>query len=470
MPKRILILNLPGPVFKSGTRWPSKIKFRKDQIRYYPYPWFMGYAVSLLKKSGLEAKLIDSIAMEWDAEKTNSYISEFKPDYLVCEPTAVSFDSDISFLKSINNRIIKIAVGQFATSEPLKNIEAGFDYVVAGEYEFTLLRLIGDGLIDINVLSREKRQYQMPELLADLDLLPYPERDDTPVKYYNEPSCFGRNIVMVSSRGCRMRCSYCTINNFYGSYGIRARKPSAVVDEMAYLKEKYDFDEIYFDDDNITAKPGHLEAICDEIITRGLKIRWVAMGDALIPVESIDKLAKAGCSMYKFGVEHFDPEVLTAIPKPIKYERVYEIVKRCSKLGIKTHLTFMLGLPYSNFIKDRKMINQVIKINPTAAQFAIATPFPGTYFYKQAKESGWLLKDNIGIYDASGKSAVSYPDYHACKIEENYSYAWRVWRNHIIFSQPKSALFFIAGMARREGLSKTLITAFNYLLNALKGK
>jgi radical SAM superfamily enzyme YgiQ (UPF0313 family) len=115
------------------------------------------------------------------------------------------------------------------------------------------------------------------------------------------------------------------------------------------------------------------------------------------------------------------------------------------------------------------MIDKVIKINPTAAQFAIATPFPGTSFYRQAKDKGWLLKDDIGIYDASGRSAISYPDYSASEIEENFSLAWKVWRNHIIFSQPKSAYFFISGMIKREGLLKTLVTSLNYLVNALKG-
>lgn len=468
MSKKILILNLPGPVFKAGTRWPSKIKFRKDQIRYYPYPWFMGYATSLLKSNGFEARLTDAIAMEWSFDRSLDSVREFKPDYLVCEPTAVSLENDLNFLNSLDKQITRIAVGQFATSVPLKCIELGFDYAITGEYEFSLLELIKNGKLGPNIVSKEKRECVLPDLLQDLDKLPYPERDDTPIEYFNEPSCFGRNIVMVTSRGCRLRCSYCTINNFYGTQGVRCRKAAKVVDEMEFLKGRYKFDEIYFDDDNITAKPGHLEAICDEIISRRIKIRWVCMGDALIPLELIDKLAKAGCSMYKFGVEHFDPDVLKAIPKPINYERVFGIVKRCSKLGVKTHLTFMVGLPHSDPAKDREMIAKVIKINPTAAQFAIATPFPGTAFYQQAKKEGWLLKDDISIYDASGCSAVSYPDYSSNQIEENFRLAWKLWRDHVIFTQPKTAYFFISGMMKREGFVKTLGTSFNYLVNALR--
>ena len=47
---KILILNLPGPVLKSGSRWYNVVKKSSANLKYYPYPWFMGYATSLLKE------------------------------------------------------------------------------------------------------------------------------------------------------------------------------------------------------------------------------------------------------------------------------------------------------------------------------------------------------------------------------------------------------------------------------------
>lgn len=255
---KILILNLPGPVYKAGTRWPSKVKFRKAQIKYYPYPWFMGYAVSLLKANGYVVDFKDAVAMEWSEEQTRQYIDMIKPKYLICEPTAISIENDVSFLKGLNNQIILIAVGQYAISQPYDCIDKGFDYVVIGEYEFSLLSFFNSGSQKLpeNFVSKRKTDYSLPDLI-NLDLLPFPERDDVPIQYYNEPSCYGRNVVMVSSRGCRLDCSYCLIHSFYGKKSIRTRSPAKVVDEMEYLKNNYSFDQIYFDDDNIVAKPGH---------------------------------------------------------------------------------------------------------------------------------------------------------------------------------------------------------------------
>jgi len=464
----ILILNLPGPVYKAGTRWPSKVKFRKAQIKYYPYPWFMGYATSLLKTNGYQVYFKDAVAMEWSEEQTRQYINKLKPKYLICEPTAISIESDVSFLKRLADQIILIAVGQYATNQPYDCIKKGFDYAVIGEYEFPLLEFFNSlgQKLPSNFVSKQKTDYSRGDLV-NVDSLPFPERDDVPIKYYNEPSCYGRNVVMVSSRGCRLDCSYCLIHSFYGKKSIRTRSPESVVDEMEYLKKHYSFDQIYFDDDNIVAKQGHLEAICNEIIKRNLAISWVCMGDALIPLRSIERLAQAGCKMYKFGVEHFDEEVLKAIPKPITFRRVSDLVEECKKNKIKTHLTFMVGLPESTFQKDLDMVKKVIQINPTAVQFAIATPYPGTRFYRKAKEEGWLLKDDLSIYDAAGCPAISYPNYMSSEIEEMYHLAWKMWRRHVILTQPSTTLFFFSSNLRREGFIKTFIMSYEYLKEAI---
>lgn len=192
------------------------------------------------------------------------------------------------------------------------------------------------------------------------------------------------------------------------------------------------------------------------------------MGDALISLDLIEKLARAGCRMYKFGVEHFDEEVLKAIPKPLSFQRVLALVEKCKRNKIRTHLTFMLGLPKSTFQKDLEMVKKVIKLNPTAVQFAIATPYPGTRFYTEAKENGWLLKDDLSIYDAAGFSSVSYPNYPASEITKMYYLAWKMWRQHVILTQPSTSLFFFLGNLRREGFLKTFTMSSEYLKEIIK--
>lgn len=467
---KILILNLPGPVLKSGSRWYNITKKSASSLRYYPYPWFMGYTASLLKKNGFDAVLKDAVALEWSTEETLQYISELKPNYIICEPTWTSIDDDKEILKHMGTNIKKIAVGNYATNYPLECLEqTNVDFVVVGEYEFSLLEFFksDDASLPKNFVTSGKTSYELPDLITNLDLFPFPDREDTPIESYNEPSCYGKNIVMVSSRGCRLKCDFCNVESIYGKHTYRTRSPKNVVDEIAFLQKNYSFDEIYFDDDNMVSKKSHIEGICQEIINRGIKVQWLCMGDGLIDDESLELLAKAGCVTYKFGLEHFDECVLKAIPKPLKKERMIEIIKKCRSLKMRSYVNLIIGLPKSTREKDLRMINEVIQANPDLVQFSIATPYPGTIFFKKAKVEGWLVSENPKEFDATGKSVVSYPDYPKEKIEEMFHLGWQMWYKHIFLKRPTTVFFFLGSEIKRNGYLSTVRKGWGYILKTI---
>lgn len=466
---KILILNLPGPVLKSGSRWYNATKKSSANLKYYPYPWFMGYTTSILKKNGFEVVLKDAVAMEWSFQKTIEYIATFKPQYIVCEPTWVSVQDDKYLLDEIDKKIVKIAVGNYATNYPFECLEkTNVDYVIVGEYEFSILEFFKSNCEKLpkNFVTVSKRKYEMPDLVENLDLFPFPERDDTPNKFYNEPSCFGKNIVMVSSRGCRLKCDFCNVESIYGKHMYRIRSGKNVVDEMEYLQKRYKFDEIYFDDDNMVSRKSHIEDIHNEIIRRGLKIKWLCMGDGLVDDETLELLKNAGCVTYKFGLEHLDGEVLKTIPKPLKRERLLGIIKKCKELGMRSYVNLIVGLPKSTWEKDINMLQDVIKAKPDLIQIAIATPYPGTVFYRKALENGWLVSMDPRYFDATSKSAVSYPDYSASKIEEMYHLGWNMWYKHIFYKNPKTLWFFFFSEVKRDGFVTAIRKSFAYLLKA----
>lgn len=468
---KILILNLPGPVVKAGSRWYNTTKTESASLRYYPYPWFMGYVTSLLKKNGFHAVLKDAVAMEWSFRQTIDYVKKYKPTHIICEPTWVSIEDDKKLLDSLDRKIVKIAVGNYATNYPSECLEqTGVDIVVIGEYEFSILEFFQKygKKIPVNFIDRNKKEYQYYPLAENLDLFPFPERKDTFWRYYNEPSCYGKNIVMVSSRGCRLKCDFCNVEGIYGCHSYRMRSPKNVVDEIEYLKDNFDFDEIYFDDDNMVAKKEHVDGICKEIIKRKLKVKFLCMGDGLVDDETLGLLAKAGCSTYKFGLEHLDIEVLRAIPKPLNPKRSLEIIKKCRNLGMRSYTNLIIGLPKSTKEKDLKMLKKVYNAGPDLIQIGIATPYPGTTFYKKSRENKWLLSDDMRKFDVTGESAVSYPNYSAAEIKEVFDTGWNMWYKHVLFSQPKTLWFFFASEVRRNGLVNTIKKSFAYLSKIIR--
>jgi radical SAM superfamily enzyme YgiQ (UPF0313 family) len=465
----VLVLNLPGRVLKAGSRWYNKVPEKTAQMKYYPYPWFMGYLVSLLKSHKIDVDFKDAVAMEWSFEHTLDYIAKTKPRYIFCEPTYPSIDDDKKLIGSLGKNIVKVSLGNFSTTHPFTCLDIGFDYAIMGEYEFAILEFLEQGgkELPINFVSTEKTEYEFPQLVEDLDLFPFPERDLTPIEYYNEPSCFGVNIVVVSSRGCRLRCSFCNVESFYGKHVYRTRSPRNVVDEMEFLKRNYRFDEIYFDDDNMASSKEHLVGICDEIIRRNLKVPWLCMGDGLVDDETLEMLAKSGCTTYKFGAEHYDKEVLRAIPKTVSLEKTAHIIGKCRELGMKSYLTLMIGLPKSTWEKDLAMVKQTLELRPDLVQFAIATPYPGTSFYEQAIKEGWLVGDDPTHFDVSGRSVVSYPDYSWVEITAMYNLAWKMWHRHVILRQPSTLKFFFLSNIRREGLVKTFRKSLSYFIEVV---
>jgi radical SAM superfamily enzyme YgiQ (UPF0313 family) len=237
---------------------------------------------------------------------------------------------------------------------------------------------------------------------------------------------------------------------------------------MKDLKKKYAFDEIYFDDDNMVARKEHIDGICREIIKENLKIAWLCMGDGRVDDETLRLLSQAGCTTYKFGLEHLDPEVLNAIPKSLNPKRSLEIIKKCKELKMKSYVNLIVGLPKSTWEKDLDMLKRVFAAKPDLIQIGIATPYPGTAFYKKAQENSWLISNDPRVFDVTSQSAVSYPNYPADKITEMYHLGWKMWYRHAIFKQPKTLWFFFRSEVRRNGLLNTFKKSFAYLVKLFK--
>ena len=422
----ILILNLPGPVLKAGSRWynKDKAKTRKNILRYYPYPWFMGYATALLKKHGFEVTFKDAIALEWNENQARNYINSLKPEYIICEPTWVSLDDDVKFLNSLDLNAVRIAVGNCATNFPYLCIEKGFDYAVVGEYEFSLLEFFkNEGKqLPVNFVSRQKKQYAYYPLVENLDLFPFPERDDTPIEYYNEPSCYGRNVVMVSSRGCRLKCNFCNVECIYGRHIYRTRSPQNVVDEMEWIKENMpEVKEIFVEDDTMTVDKNRMLEICKLIKERKLDIVWSTNARTDIPLHVLKEMKEAGCRMLIVGYESGNQQILNNIKKGITLEQAEQFTRDAKAVGIKIFGCFMIGLPGDTKETIRQTIKWAKHLKPDMIQIEQIVPFPGTEFYEWAKAKGYVKTEDPDAWlDETGQLGflIDYPHLSAEELKK----------------------------------------------------
>lgn len=450
---RALLLNPPGPYCRAGSRWPHRRKPRAVGIDYHPFPFAPAYATSRLLADGHEARLLDCIALGMDDEGLSAFAASFGPDIAIMETSAPSFLADAETMRRL--RIPCIAAGAHATATWRAHLDAGFAAVILGEYDQVASQAVAGGSHPW-LATPEHEPTEHAPLALDLDAIPPPPWEQMAMERYNDPFCYGRSVTVLTSRGCPHRCGFCTLMPYQGQRSYRRRSAAAVCDEIAALIARYRPDEIYFDDDTITANRGHILELCAELRRRAFGVPFSCMGNAPTPTEVLEAMARAGCRAFKFGVESTDPAVLERIPKPMEPADVARTVADCRRLGIRTHATFLFGLPGETRESALRTIDFALGLGAHTLQFAIVTPYPGTPLYDEARREGWLLDDDWTRYDPAGDAVLSYPGYSAEDIRAVHDLAWRRWQWHMLTRQPATLWHHFRNAYRREGLGGAL--------------
>ena len=143
---KILLVNLPWEKdgnwgVRAGSRWPH-IK-NGIEGNYLPFPFFLAYAAALLKKNHFSVNLIDAIAEVMTQRTFLDKVESYKPDLIVAETSTVSLENDLSLINKIEceSRIALCGPDINITKDEFLRINKKIDYVLRGEYEFTLLEL-----------------------------------------------------------------------------------------------------------------------------------------------------------------------------------------------------------------------------------------------------------------------------------------------------------------------------------------
>jgi radical SAM superfamily enzyme YgiQ (UPF0313 family) len=161
---------------------------------------------------------------------------------------------------------------------------------------------------------------------------------------------------------------------------VRYRNPQNVVDEMEYLAA-FGFRQINVADDLFTSNENHCLMVCNEIIKRGLKIKWTSFARVdTVSVKVLARMREAGCHTVSFGIESGNSEILKRIKKGISLEQVVNAVNMCNEAGVSPHASFILGLPGETpeTLKETVEFGNKLKDMGVSHGFHLLAPFPGT--------------------------------------------------------------------------------------------
>lgn len=240
------------------------------------------------------------------------------------------------------------------------------------------------------------------EVIRNLDDLPMP--DYSYARPYIERSGMG---FMITSRGCPVRCTFCSTSSFWGQK-VRMSSAARVVDEMEMLLSQFNVKKIFFHDDTFNLGISRVKDICSEIMQRSVRVEW-GCSCRVSPVseEMLAVMVEAGCRHICWGVESGSEEMLEKIDKKISLSQIktaYELSKKFSDV-MSTGAFTIVGSPgeTENTVNETVRFLNSIPITDLPST-SVLYILPGTLLYDRLRKEGliadmdWCRYDSVPYY------------------------------------------------------------------------
>lgn len=428
---RVAILNpMFGKDFTKSARW-----FARSRGRVQRHPDYLAYCAAVVEKAGHELLFVDNQAKNLPSEAFVPELKRFKPDMVVCQTSTPSIYSDIESARLFKEATgaMTVFVGSHSSAVPeevLKDAAGAVDACAVAEFDYTIRDLANGvplkdclGVVrwnDGTITRNPDRPY-----IENLDEMPFPAWHHLNIYDYRDGAKLYPFLTSITGRGCRYRCSYCQIPQVMNGHRYRTRSVENVVDEMAYnLRQFPDLKEVMFEDDTLTMRVARdrLIALCEEIIRRDLPLSWSANARVdLNDLETLKLMKRSGCRMLCVGFEFGDQEILNNTKKGTTVEQMYTFAENAAKAKLRIHGCFMFGGPGETVETAQRTIKMAEELPIDTAQFTGVVAYPGTSYYKWAKEAGVLTQDNWRNWvdaDFEQQGVVSLPTLNQEQISQ----------------------------------------------------
>ena len=291
----------------------------------------------------------------------------------------------------------------FAPAELLAACPA-LDSVLCGEAEASVAALAA-GLDDParwhdvpGVAYREAGSLRVctnpwPAAVAELDDLPWPQRDSTGTSYLG----YGFATVQ-SSRGCYHACAMCLPCAFYRAApggGYRLRSIPNLVDEIEALYRRGT--RLFLFDDEQFLPPGdarhaRVEAFAQELARRELAIAFtLKCRPDDVEAGILRRLQKIGLLRVYVGIESGCQATLDLLGKGVTVQRNTEALATLDRLGLVADFFCLIFHPWSTLetiATDLAFLEQAIPQHATVFNFNEVAVYPGTPLARRLQGEG----------------------------------------------------------------------------------
>ena len=205
-------------------------------------------------------------------------------------------------------------------------------------------------------------------------------------RYFNE----GGQGNVETKRGCNQRCIYCADPVAKGRK-IRLMNPEEVVNELEVLLGE-GVNCFHFCDSEFNLPEEHAQAVCQEIIDRGIgkKINWYAYCSPSPFSEELARLMKmAGCRGIDFGVDNGNREILKNLGRDFGKDEIKNVARLCHRYGIIFMFDLLLGGPGETPETVRETIDLMKETEPDRVGVMV-----GVRIYAGTELGNMVLKES----------------------------------------------------------------------------
>jgi len=390
--KRILLVKPSG---RKG------LSFSFDMI-----PTGLEYIAAYLKDAVDQVHIVD---MELDKRKFQDIINFYKPDLIGITLSATDHNQGLHLAKiAKQNNIHTVVGGYHPTSVPdIMLSHPQIDIVIRGEGEVTMKELVEAGTFEnvpgISYKNNGKiiHNAQRPQI-ENLNTIPFPARYLRQYPYKSQDRVTDCDVIIMS-RGCNGLCSFCCEPSM--SQGcLRNRSPENVLKEILEMSEYHKRKpvNVMFADPNFMGNPKQVDRLCDLLMEHDLNMEFTALvrADAMAThPQLVKKMCQVGIRRFEMGIESPNVKDLKSTKKGVTNRVHGEAVRNIRENGGRAGGTFVIGLPDQTEEEIKTFPTYAKEIGLTGAAFGIATPFPGTEFYKEIDDQSLIFETNWDNFD-----------------------------------------------------------------------
>lgn len=195
-----------------------------------------------------------------------------------------------------------------------------------------------------------------------------------------------RFSTVLANRGCRARCTFCSVRNFNGE-SVRSRSVQSVIDELLLLRNEHGVGHIMWLDDDFLHDHKRAMTLFTEMVKQDVGLTWDCTNGVIAwscTEELVGAMEASGCLGLIIGMESGNAKILHEIKKP----GTVEVFKRAAKVfhkftKINARVFLMLGFPGETFSMVRNTYEVAREMDMDWSMITPLQPLPNTPIFQE---------------------------------------------------------------------------------------